>query len=91
MSTSTTTANPLFETVDSWSVEEVRNFLKSKQNKFSLTDDEIEKFKNNNVNGSVFLLLTEQRLLNFISFGPAINIAEFVSQLNSQSKFCYIL
>ncbi|CAG8510156.1 16019_t:CDS:2, partial [Funneliformis caledonium] len=78
---------PSFDTVQGWSIANVRNFLESKKNYFSLNDAEIGKFEENGINGRAFLRYTEDNLLqDGLRRGPATNLAEFIEVLNNQSK-----
>jgi len=87
-SSTSTHANLSVKTVEGWSVVNVKDFLNSKREDFSLNDDEIGKFEGNGINGRAFLRYTEEKLLRIgLRDGPAVNIAEFVAQLNNQSKF----
>ncbi|CAI2195227.1 6472_t:CDS:2, partial [Funneliformis geosporum] len=52
---STIHANPSVETVKGWSVEQVKNFLNSKMDEFSLNYNEIAKVEENSINGRAFL------------------------------------
>ncbi|CAG8708206.1 8906_t:CDS:2 [Funneliformis caledonium] len=81
MSTSTLS----FETVNNWTVENVKNYLENNKDLFSLNDVEISKIEKEGYNGRAFLLVTKEDLLQMkLRRAPATNIAEFVTQLNSQ-------
>ncbi len=87
-SSTSTHANLSVETVEVWSVAQVKDFLNSKKDEFSLNDNEITGFEENGINGRAFLRYTEEKLLaDNLRRGPASNIADFVAQLNNQSKF----
>lgn len=67
------------ETVEGWSVNYVRKFLKFNKKKFSLNDYEICKLEELGINGRVFLEYTENLLIkDGLRRGPAINLADYI-------------
>ncbi|CAG8435877.1 13250_t:CDS:2 [Funneliformis mosseae] len=85
MSTSTKILS--FDTAKGWSVANVRNFLESKKNDFSLNDAEIGKFEKNSINGRAFLKYTEDNLLqDGLRRGLTSNLAEFIKGVNNQKQ-----
>jgi hypothetical protein len=76
------------ETVVGWNAVTVGKFLNSMKDIFSLNDTEIRKFEDNGISGITLLGYTEEKLMqNGLRRGPAINIAKYIAQINSQSKF----
>ncbi|RIA85819.1 hypothetical protein C1645_857259 [Glomus cerebriforme] len=85
-SSASTLAIPSFETAKGWGVEEVEAYLRSNQTKFSLNNNEIERIRDDGYNGSAFLNITKDKLLQLgLRGGPTTNIIKFVIQLNSQN------
>ncbi|CAI2170629.1 12895_t:CDS:1, partial [Funneliformis geosporum] len=64
MSSFTSThANPSVEPVEGWSLMDVKNFLNSSKDKFSLNDDEIEIIEKNGTNSVAFIEYTVETLM----------------------------
>ncbi|PKK46568.1 hypothetical protein RhiirC2_803783 [Rhizophagus irregularis] len=82
MDASTSThVNLSVETVEGWSVVNVKEFLNSKRDYFSLSDTEIGILEKNGINGRAFLDITKEELLSLnVRLGPAKNISKFVAQ-----------
>ncbi|CAI2170801.1 3277_t:CDS:1, partial [Funneliformis geosporum] len=82
---SSSSPNPPFETVRGWSVMNVRLFLESKKEEFSLNDAEIGEFEKNGINGNAFLMYTVKDLLqDGLRRGPAVNIVALIEELNNK-------
>ncbi|RGB25083.1 kinase-like domain-containing protein [Rhizophagus diaphanus] len=87
MDASTSThVNLSVETVEGWSVVNVKEFLNSKRDYFSLSDTEIGILEKNGINGRAFLDITKEELLSLnVRLGPAKNISKFVAQQKQPS------
>jgi len=89
----TITNIPSFEIAQGWSVADVRNFLESNNDYFSLNNTELGNIENSGFNGPAFLDTNKDELVKDVGLrlGPAKNVARIVAQINDQSKFYFIV
>ncbi|CAI2185560.1 1368_t:CDS:2, partial [Funneliformis geosporum] len=90
----------LFEKVQSWSVRDVKAYLESRKDYFSLNYTEIRKFEENGINGKAFLRHTEDSLIRYdlstiqlISNSPTGLVFVFVDNSNFfiEGRFTIVL
>ncbi|CAB4482433.1 unnamed protein product [Rhizophagus irregularis] len=83
-------ANLSVEQVEALSPTELVNYLNLNKDGLFLRDDHIKTLESLELAGSNFLKLTTQKLTNHpynFPEGPVERIQDFISRLNSQSKF----
>ena len=78
----TITNIPSFEIAQGWSVADVRNFLESNNDYFSLNNTELGNIENSGFNGPAFLDTNKDELVKDVDLrlGPAKNVARFVEK-----------
>ena len=88
MSTSAT-SNPSVEDVEKFNTNRLIIYLQSylQEKNLTLNDSEIQKFHEGEINGYVFLNLTDFLTKCEFSLGKRVVFATLINNLNSQSKF----
>ncbi|CAG8737941.1 5766_t:CDS:2, partial [Funneliformis caledonium] len=89
MFTSTTSANPSVEDVKRFDTNQLVTYLQSylQGKNLTLNDSEILKFHDEEINGYVFLSLTDDLFTSFgLSFGKRLMLIILINDLNSQRQ-----
>ncbi|CAB4419319.1 unnamed protein product [Rhizophagus irregularis] len=76
------------EIAQRWSVADVRAFLESNNDYFSLNNTELENIENSGFNGPALLDTNKDELVKDVGLrlGPAKNVARIVAQINDQKE-----
>ncbi|CAI2182465.1 9724_t:CDS:2, partial [Funneliformis geosporum] len=84
-----TSTTPSVEEIKKWKRADVINFLQEKKEELDIDDKHIEFIKDQEVSGSDFLLLSEEKLLNKpynLAGGPATRIAELAKEISGENQ-----
>ena len=84
------TSTPSFEDVKGYNTNQLIDYLRSylQENNLILKDSEIQNIRDEEINGYVFLDLTEELLQRLgFSMGKRVALIKLIKNLNSKSKF----
>jgi len=82
-----TSTTPSVEEIKKWKRADVIKFLQEKKEELDIDDKHIEVIKDQEVAGSDFLLLSEEKLRSIgMSLGPATRIAELAKEISDENQ-----
>ena len=78
---------PSVEEVEKWKRNDVTTFLNTMKESLDLDDEDIQKITDQKVAGQDFLLLTEEKLMQYgLKGSPATRIAQFVKEIKGEEQ-----